>query len=197
MGQNLSVFLGTSLSSRTNPQSSSVLSLAATRREVNQNYKGTFSAERQSQLRKKNWTTLPEEKFFITTWTIATENWKLYVIKHSQLKTKQILVDKILPNIICWGVIRIFLQAIWFGKCETVQSNILRPQLRGRFNKCPRLFPPTFGLIHSEYGVGLSETNPIRSHYLLLKIEEPHLVKRDTRTVTNWNATEACAKLST
>ena len=142
VGQNLSVFLGTSLSSRSNPQSSYVLSPAATRREVNQNYKGTFSAERQSQLRKKNWTTLPEEKFFITTWTIATENWKLYVIKHSQLKTKQILVDKILPNIICWGVIRIFLQAIWFEKGETVQSNILRPQLRGRFNKCPRLFPP-------------------------------------------------------
>ena len=86
---------------------------------------------------------------------------------------------------ICWGVIRIFLQAIWFEKGETVQSNILRPQLRGRVNKCPRLFHPTFGLIHSEYGVGLSETNPIRSHYLLLKIEEPHLVKRDTPTVTN------------
>ena len=34
-------------------------------------------------------------------------------------------------------------------------SNTWQPRSRGRLNKCPRLFHPCFGLIHSEYGTQL------------------------------------------
>ena len=80
-------------------------------------------------------------------------------------------------------------QAACFEKVQLLMSNTWRPTLCGKSNKCPRLFHPTFGLIHSEYGNGKSETNPIRSHYPLLKIPKLHLVKRDPMAVTNCKAT--------
>ena len=80
-------------------------------------------------------------------------------------------------------------QAACFEKVQLLMSNTWRPTLCGKSNKCPRLFHPTFGLIHSEYGNGKSETNPIRSHYPLLKIPKLHLVKRDPMVVTNCKAT--------
>ena len=116
------------------------------RRKVNQNYKGSL-VERQSQLKTKiGQPLLLHLKSF-------------YERVESPLSTVKItfttLYDFAITDI-CFSQGKIGLVV---SKKERQQSNNLsntwQPRSRGRLNKCPRLFHPCFGLIHSEYGTQL------------------------------------------